>query len=140
MSDSKRLERGDIKFVAKRVLEALKVVHERGYVHTGTACCFSSLQLGHESCQLMLDVKPDNILVNYGTGRNRFSDVQLGDFGDTFRVNPNADPNEDGHIIGAAIFRSPEAMLNLRWGTPTDIWSLGATVSILAPRRTICVL
>ena len=26
------------------------------------------------------------------------------------------------------MFRSPEAMLNLVWGTATDIWSLGATV------------
>jgi hypothetical protein len=32
--------------------------------------------------------------------------------------------------MGAAIFRSPEAMLNLRWGPSTDIWSFGATVSI----------
>lgn len=35
------------------------------------------------------------------------------------------------HIIGATIFRSPEAMLNLIWGPPTDIWSLGATASII---------
>ena len=35
-SNLKRLERRDIKYVAK-VLEALKVFHEFGYVHTGTA-------------------------------------------------------------------------------------------------------
>jgi casein kinase II subunit alpha len=78
------------------------------------------------------DVKPDNVLVNYGSGPARFSDVALGDCGDVFRVDLNADPRnmakEDGHIIGAAIYRSPEAMLNLRWGTATDIWSFGATV------------
>jgi serine/threonine protein kinase len=77
----------------------------------------------------IVDVKPDNILVNYGDGPTRFSEVKLGDCGDTYRVDPNADPKEEGHIIGAAIFRSPEAMLNLKWGTPTDIWSFGATVS-----------
>lgn len=48
--------------------------------------------------------------------------------GDVYPVPPDADPKEHGHVIGAAIFRSPEAMLNLRWGTPTDIWSFGATV------------
>ena len=37
-----------------------------------------------------------------------------------------------GPDIGAAIFRSPEAMLNLRWGSSTDIWSFGATVSDVA--------
>ncbi len=44
-------------------------------------------------------------------------------------VDPNASSSEEGHIIGAAIFRSPEAMLNLRWKASTDIWSFGATVS-----------
>lgn len=85
----------------------------------------------------VIDIKPNNILVNYGRGSARFSEVQLGDCGDTCTIDPNADPLE-GHVIGAAIFRSPEAMLNLRWKTPTDIWSFGATVSRVqstTPRR-----
>ena len=69
------------------------------------------------------------MLVNFGDASRRFSEVQLGDCGDAHRFNPEADPLEEGHVIGAAIFRSPEAMLNLRWGPPTDIWSLGTTVS-----------
>ena len=76
----------------------------------------------------VIDIKPNNILVNYGLDSARFSEVQLGDCGDTYKVEPNADPLQ-GHVIGAAIFRSPEAMLNLRWQAPTDIWSFGATVS-----------
>lgn len=36
-SNSKRLKRLDVKLVAKRVLEALNVFYEAGYVHTGTA-------------------------------------------------------------------------------------------------------
>jgi casein kinase II subunit alpha len=31
-------------------------------------------------------------------------------------------------VIGAAIFRSPEALLGLKWSTPTYIWSFGTTV------------
>lgn len=73
------------------------------------------------------DVKPDNILINYCDDTERIGEVALGDFGDTYQVDPNADPYE-GHIIGAGIFRSPEAMFNLRWGPPTDIWSFGTTV------------
>ena len=44
-------------------------------------------------------------------------------------VDPNAGPLDEGHIIGAAVFRSLEAILNLRWKAPTDIWSFGTTVS-----------
>ena len=73
------------------------------------------------------DVKPDNILINHNN-TTRFSRVALGDCGDVYRYNKDADPLEKGHVISAAIFRSPEAQLNLRWGPPTDIWSLGATV------------
>ena len=69
--------------------------------------------------------------MNYGDGSNRFSEVELGDCADAYRVDLNADPFEEGQIIGAAIFRSPEANLQLRWGTATDIWSFGATVSFL---------
>lgn len=74
------------------------------------------------------DVKPDNVLVNYGNEATRFSRVALGDCGDVCRLNKNAGPLEKSHVMSTAIFRSPEAQLNLRWGPPTDIWSLGATV------------
>ncbi|KAL9040648.1 MAG: hypothetical protein Q9180_001784 [Flavoplaca navasiana] len=104
----KRLEGSDVKVVARIVLEALAVLHENGFVHT--------------------DVKPDNVLINYGNGTTRFSRVALGDCGDVYRFNPNAGPLEKSHVISAAIYRSPEAQLNLRWGPPTDIWSLGATL------------
>ncbi|KAL9016983.1 MAG: hypothetical protein Q9185_005678 [Variospora sp. 1 TL-2023] len=71
----------------------------------------------------MTDVKPDNILVNYNGSGSRFGDVKLADCGDSTHM----DSVVEEHIIGATIFRSPEAMLNLIWGPPTDIWSLGAT-------------
>ena len=74
------------------------------------------------------DVKPDNVLIDYGNDATRFSRVGLGDCGDAYRFDPSVGPLEEIHVISAAIFRSPEAQLNLRWGPPTDIWSLGATV------------
>ena len=74
------------------------------------------------------DVKPDNVLINSGNDAARFSRVALGDCGDVYRFDSSAGPLEEIHVISAAISRSPEAQLNLRWGPPTDIWSLGATV------------
>jgi casein kinase II subunit alpha len=35
-----------------------------------------------------LDVKPDNILINYGSGPCRFRVVELGDCGDASLVDP----------------------------------------------------
>ena len=125
-SDTKTLEKADIKFVARSILQALDGLHSRGYVHTGI---MATVHISSDpDSNLRTDVKPNNILVNNGIAPNRFSEVQLGDCGDAIKVDPNAHPFQ-GHVIGATIFRSPEAMLNLRWGPPTDIWSFGATVS-----------
>ncbi|KAI1771872.1 serine/threonine protein kinase [Hypoxylon cercidicola] len=105
-SKNKRLTRPEIKQVARCVLEALSVLHKDGMVHT--------------------DVKLDNIVVNYGQGDHRFSDIQLGDCGGV--VSQDSQFARDGHIIGAAFTRSPEAMLQLPWGTPTDVWSFGNAI------------
>jgi len=80
------------------------------------------------SSNSIIDIKPNNILVNYGRNSARFSEVQLGDCENTCMVDPNANPLQD-HVIGATIFRNLEAMLNLRWRTPTNIWSFEATIS-----------
>ncbi|KAJ5198338.1 kinase-like protein [Penicillium cinerascens] len=62
-SNRKRLARTEVKYVAQRVLEALSVLHQEGFVHT--------------------DIKPSNVLVNYEKGESRFKEVQLADFGST---------------------------------------------------------
>ena len=74
------------------------------------------------------DIKPYNILVDYGINGSRFSKVQLADCGDSIRAKDVGDFTK--HKIGADFFRSPEALLMQRWDTPTDIWSFGATVSL----------
>jgi hypothetical protein len=71
-------------------------------------------------------VKLDNIFVNLGQGDQRFSEIQLGDFGGV--VSQDSNFAKDGHIIGAAFTRSPEAMFQLSWGRPTDVWSFGNAV------------
>lgn len=68
------------------------------------------------------------MLVNYGNGESRFEEVQLADFGSTVHV--NSAHTLDGDSIGTPIFRSPEAHLQMRWDTATDIWSFGAMESL----------
>jgi hypothetical protein len=64
-----------------------------------------------------IDVKPDNIFVNLGQGILRFSDIVLADLDDVQKTSPEEylRVGESGSHMGAAIFRSPEAMLPLRW-------------------------
>ncbi|KAI1268129.1 kinase-like protein [Xylariaceae sp. FL1019] len=102
-SGKKRLSRPEIKQVARAVLEALVPLHRDRLVHT--------------------DVKLDNIFASYGADGNRFSSVQLGDCGGV--VPDDSNLAKEGALIGAHTSRSPEAMLELPWGTPTDIWSFG---------------
>lgn len=71
-------------------------------------------------------MKLDNVFVNYGRGDQRFSEVQLGDCGGV--VAENSKFAREGHVIGAGFTRSPEVMLELPWGTSTDVWSFGNAV------------
>ncbi|KAL9124905.1 MAG: hypothetical protein Q9217_005817 [Psora testacea] len=124
LSGQQRVESSDLKIVARSLLQALVTLHENGYIHTGNAAP-QNFEYAIFNSYRNTDIKPDNILVNHGINSTQFSEVQLGECGDTYRFSPMADPFEEGHLIGATIFWSPEAMLNLRWGPPTDIWSLG---------------
>ncbi|KAJ9244965.1 hypothetical protein DTO169E5_1346 [Paecilomyces variotii] len=108
-SISKRLTSSEIKYVARGILEALKVLHEDGFVHT--------------------DIKPDNILINYGQGHERFTNIQIADCGST--VHWDSPYAKDCDLIGAPIWRSPEAQLRIRWDISTDIWSFGALLITL---------
>lgn len=63
----------------------------------------------------------------------RITDVKLADFEST--VPEDSQYAKDGDPIGTAIFRSPEAHLQMQWGTPTDVWSFGTMVSIFRPSR-----
>lgn len=63
-----------------------------------------------------------------------FREVELGDCGDACLINfdDHLKLGESGHVIGAHMFRTPKAMLSLRWGAPTDIWSFGTTIRELS--------
>jgi casein kinase II subunit alpha len=140
-SNKKTLQSADVKRVAKSVLQALKALHEDGYTHTGMGLRFKSFPLVVLADDCMVDVKPDNILVNYQSAESTtllFDDVQLADFGDVTRIDPeeHLKIGLPGPLMGAAIFRSPEAMLELRWEQSTDIWSFGATVSNVLENHT----
>lgn len=67
------------------------------------------------------------MLINYGLDDVRFNDVQLADFGSTVRADSSY--AQQGDPIGTPIFRSPEAHIQMKWSTATDIWSFGTMAS-----------
>ena len=69
------------------------------------------------------DIKPDNILVDSDYGFTSLSNTKLCDLGDSAHLDSPKD-----HVIGAAVYRAPEANFGLPWTTAVDIWSFGATV------------
>lgn len=80
---------------------------------------------------MAIDIKPSNVLVNYGQRESCFTDVQLADFGSTVHV--DSVHAQGGDPIGTPIFRSPEAHLQMQWGTASGIWSFDATASSTPP-------
>ncbi|KAG8164264.1 hypothetical protein KVR01_006182 [Diaporthe batatas] len=107
----KALNRKEIKYVSRGILEALSVLHEDGHVHA--------------------DVKPSNIFVNHRSDVTHdndigFSDVQLGDFGGSYHQ--DSEWAKSATPIGAPMWSSPEVLLEIPWNTATDIWSFGTLV------------
>ncbi|KAK1767525.1 kinase-like domain-containing protein [Phialemonium atrogriseum] len=97
------LNRKEIKYISKRVLQALSVLHKD-------------------------DVKLNNVFVNYRDGEDevRFSDVQLGDFGSTSPQ--DSEWAKTGTVIGRPLWNSPEVLIETPWNTATDIWSFGTVL------------
>lgn len=74
-----------------------------------------------------------NTLVNFSknTPSNRFSDVKLADFGETYHM--DSEQAKNSLPISSSIWRSPEAQMQIDngWNAATDIWSFGLCVSDL---------
>ncbi|KAJ6200175.1 hypothetical protein J3E72DRAFT_266006 [Bipolaris maydis] len=77
----------------------------------------------YRSRYLVEYIKLDNVFVNYVQNEQRLSEIQLGDCGGA--VSQDSEFVKESYPIGGDFMRSPETMLGLSWGTPTDVWSFG---------------
>jgi serine/threonine-protein kinase len=96
--------------VLREVAWALAYAHGRGIVHR--------------------DVKPDNILVEAGTGRALVTDFGIAQDGGHAR--PDTDP---GRIMGTAHFMSPEQAASEPLDGRSDIYSLGVVGYVVVSGR-----
>ncbi|MBH1934456.1 protein kinase [Streptomyces sp. AV19] len=85
------------------------------------AAVLGALRAAHAAGVLHRDVKPGNVLLE-DEGR-----VVLTDFGIAL-VEGTGTLTRTGDVIGSPDYLAPERALGQRPGTPSDLWSLGATV------------
>ncbi|WP_053161135.1 serine/threonine-protein kinase [Streptomyces caatingaensis] len=102
------------------VLEHEGTLDPREAARVGSAV-LGALRAAHAAGVLHRDVKPGNVLLE-DEGR-----VVLTDFGIAL-VEGTGTLTRTGDVIGSPDYLAPERALGRRPGTPSDLWSLGATL------------
>ena len=87
--------------VASQLADALRVAHERGVIHR--------------------DFKPANVML-LPEGRVKVLDFGLALVHDTNRI------TRTGDVLGTPGYMSPEQLLGLEAGIPSDVWALGVVL------------
>jgi len=125
----------EIKKILRYTGEAIKEFHGKGWIHIGTVLAYSrhcsSRRLPNPA--LFLDLKPDNILVNWTSdkqGNQVVTDVVLGDFDIAFKPE-GGQPLQTPYAIGNVMWRSPEGQTGRGVTKASDVFSFGLVVSEL---------
>lgn len=99
---------------ARQLLETLEFLHSFGLIHT--------------------DLKPENILllndreVNYkGYNIPESTRIKVIDFGGA-----TYDTEKKSSVVNTRQYRAPEVILGVGWSTPSDMWSVGTFLLVLA--------
>lgn len=97
----KRLSVTAVREIARQLMTALVCLGTKGLVHG--------------------DIKPDNVMLTEGFK------VVLIDLGSALFV-PSARARDEWSPRGAIIYKAPEALLEVEWGSAMDMWSVGCTL------------
>lgn len=90
---------GEVKIIARQLVEAMIVMHRNGIVHC--------------------DIKPENILI---AEPGKFN-VRIVDFGSAFFRFKN-----NNNYVQSRYYRAPEVIMNESYNSAVDVWSFGCVV------------
>lgn len=116
LEKQKKLPEPAAAYIACELLQALSQLHRksRQVVETGKGAA-----TGKERRQIHRDIKPANVMLS------RTGAIKIADFG----VAGSADSIGLASFVGTATYMSPERIKGERYGTASDIWSVGIVVA-----------
>lgn len=108
-----------VRSYTQQLLLALKLLKKTGILHAGEVyiICQFILHINYDS--ILLDIKPDNILVNESK-----LVLKLCDFGSASKVNEN----EITPYLVSRFYRAPEIILGISYDYGIDMWSAACTI------------
>lgn len=116
------------KEILKEIGNTLAGMHERNWIHLGTRSP-KWLSFNKGFANLIIDVKPDNVFLNWSVDSSdkfHLGKVVLGDMDCALKLKGEKLLN---YKIGNVMWRSPEGQLGRGVGKPSEVFSFGLLVS-----------
>ena len=102
-------------------------MHSRNWIHLGRA--LSGFRIILYTKRLPLDVKPNNVFLNWYVDENERFHLQKVALGDMDCALKLKDEKLLNHRIGNVMWRSPEGQLGKGIGKPSEVFSFALVVS-----------
>lgn len=131
-----RIPERDLYYIAMEFVDGTSLrewipkIHRKGQpnidlIHQVMTALLRGLHLVHNKNIVHRDLKPSNILIPYESGKPRFDQLKLTDFGISFDLAKDERYTIQGMTIGTPDYMSPEQCKGEVVGPQADLYSLG---------------